>query len=113
MFIRQYVIVGFMVGLLFSANAAMAKSHNANSIKKKPDKVLSQKVSSQNPVDINTASVEQLTAVKGIGKKKASDMIAFRDAHGPFKSVDELTKVKGIGKKWVKRYGSHLKVANP
>ena len=49
-------------------------------------------------VDINNASLKELTTLKGIGKKKAEAIINFRKSHC-FRSVDELTKVKGIGKK--------------
>ena len=49
------------------------------------------------PVNINTASVEQLASLKGIGEMKAQAIVAYRDHHGKFTSPEELTKVKGIG----------------
>ena len=49
-------------------------------------------------VNINTANVEELQQLKGIGAKKAADIVAYRETNGDFKTVDELTKVKGIGK---------------
>jgi comEA protein len=61
------------------------------------------------PVDINHADATQLTTLKGIGPKKADVIIAYRNAHGPFKTVDDLAKVKGIGPKAVAR----LKINNP
>ena len=51
------------------------------------------------PVNINTATVTELEAVKGIGKKKAEAIIAYRNDHGGFKSIEEVSQVKGIGKK--------------
>jgi len=50
-------------------------------------------------VDINTATVEQLQVVSGIGEKTAMAIVAYRDEFGAFKSVDELVHVKGIGEK--------------
>ena len=48
-------------------------------------------------IDINTATAEQLDkGVKGIGPKKAADIVKYRDANGPFKSVDDLANVPGI-----------------
>ena len=48
--------------------------------------------------NINTANIAELQQLKGIGAKKAADIIAYREKHGEFKSVDELINVKGIGK---------------
>jgi competence protein ComEA len=48
-------------------------------------------------VNINTATKEELTSLKGIGDKRAQEIIDYRTKHGPFKSVDDLEKVPGIG----------------
>ena len=55
------------------------------------------------PININTASAEQLTALNGIGEAKAAAIVEHRKAHGPFKSVDQLVDVKGIGLKLVEK----------
>ena len=53
-------------------------------------------------ININTADAETLMkALKGVGPDKASAIVAYRQAHGPFKNADDLTQVKGIGKKLV------------
>ncbi|MEC7547197.1 MAG: helix-hairpin-helix domain-containing protein [Pseudomonadota bacterium] len=49
------------------------------------------------PVNLNTATVEELSELKGIGKAKAEAIIAHRKEHGEFRKVEELTEVKGIG----------------
>ena len=48
-------------------------------------------------IDINTATAEELTALPGLGPRKAAALVAYREAHGPFRSVDELIAVEGIG----------------
>ena len=49
------------------------------------------------PLDINTASAEQLSQVMvGVGKVKAAAIVKDREQNGQFKSVDDLTRVKGV-----------------
>ena len=62
--------------------------------------------SSTQPVDINQANATQLATLKGIGPKKAEAIVAYRTAHGSFKTVDDLAHVKGIGAKSVARLES-------
>jgi competence protein ComEA len=56
-------------------------------------------------VNINTASAKQLQVLKGIGAKKAQAIVSYR-AEKPFESIQDLTKVKGIGKKLVQKLRS-------
>jgi len=48
-------------------------------------------------IDINSADIEQLTALPGIGEVRASDIISYREEIGSFSSVKELIDVPGIG----------------
>lgn len=50
-------------------------------------------------VNINTATVEELVRLPGIGPAKAAAIAAFRQKHGAFSKVDELDRVKGFGRK--------------
>ena len=50
-------------------------------------------------VNINTADVEELTSLKGIGPATAEKIIEYRKEAGKFKSVDDLLNIKGIGGK--------------
>lgn len=51
------------------------------------------------PVDINRADRETLINLPGIGPVLADRIIAYREAHGPFKSVDDLIAISGIGER--------------
>ena len=55
--------------------------------------------SKQGTVNINTATLEQLQTIKGIGKKKAEAILQYRKEHGAFRTKEDLLQVKGIGKK--------------
>ena len=48
-------------------------------------------------VNVNTADLEALTALPGIGAVRAERIIAFREANGPFQSTADLLAVEGIG----------------
>lgn len=48
-------------------------------------------------VNINTATAEQLQALPGIGATRAQDIVADRQANGPFRIPEDLMRVSGIG----------------
>ncbi|HHF7367037.1 TPA: ComEA family DNA-binding protein [Legionella bozemanae] len=78
--------------ITLSAHAVNVKE---NSIKKKPPLVI-------HKIDLNTADLSMLTgSVKGIGKKRAEAIIAYRKSHHGFKSLEELAEVKGLGQHFV------------
>lgn len=52
-------------------------------------------------VNLNTATVQDLDAIKGIGPVKAKAIVDYRTKNGPFKSVDDLKKVSGFGAKTI------------
>jgi competence protein ComEA len=48
-------------------------------------------------VDLNAATVDELHAIRGIGKSRALEIVRHRDKHGPFMSLDELERVPHMG----------------
>jgi competence protein ComEA len=50
-------------------------------------------------INLNTAGVEELIKLKGIGPTYAQRIIDYRDTQGPFENIEDLMKVKGIGPK--------------
>ena len=56
-------------------------------------------VLAQQKVDLNTATVEQLVELKGVGEVIAQRIIDYRLEHKGFKSIEELAQVKGVGGK--------------
>lgn len=68
------------------------------------------------PVNVNEATVEELTPVDGLGQEKAEAIVAYREQHGPFKSIektdddDGLTPISGIAAATAKKLAGKLTV---
>ncbi|MBM9513986.1 ComEA family DNA-binding protein [Desulfogranum marinum] len=63
-------------------------------------------------VNINTATVDELTSLPGIGQAKAEAIVKYRDQAGKFKTVEDVTNVKGIGDKMLKKIKSEITVGS-
>ena len=64
-------------------------------------------------IDINTASAAELAQLKGIGKKRAAQIVKDREENGPFSSPQDLTRIKGIGPKTVSKNLGMITVSAP
>jgi competence protein ComEA len=65
------------------------------------------------PIDLNTATQAELDSLPGIGATRAEDILAYREAHGGFKSIDELKQVGGIGDTTFERIKDLIFVEQP
>jgi competence ComEA-like helix-hairpin-helix protein len=65
------------------------------------------------PVNLNTATSEQLQLVPGIGPATADKILQMRKAYGAFKSVDDLLAIRGIGPKRLEKMRRYLTVGKP
>ncbi len=83
-----------------SANGAAQNGASQGGTQPQPARTLTASGSAQkgsSPVNINTATAEELQSLPRIGPAMAQRIIAWREAHGGFRSVDELDAVPGIG----------------
>ena len=62
----------------------------------------------QGVVNVNTASVEELQILPGVGERRAEQIVEMRKQRGGFKSVEELMDVKGIGESVLERLRDHV-----
>ena len=85
MTLRRFVATGLALAMaaLLVSGTAMAAGKPAPTAK----------------VNINTASVEQLTSLPGVGPKLAARIVEYRQKSGTFRSTQELINVQGIGEK--------------
>ncbi len=59
-------------------------------------------------ININTANVDELVALPGIGPSYAQRIVEYRDKNGPFKRLEDLLNVRGIGEKTFSRIRDRL-----
>ena len=92
-----------LTGLLILAVMSMF-SGDLTAVEKKIEK------GTDSRININTAGVDQLTTLPGIGKTKAERIMAYRKQHGRFRKIQEIMKVKGIGEKTFKKFSGKIRV---
>ena len=61
-------------------------------------------------INLDTATLEELQTISGIGAKRAQDIIDYRDNNGGFSSVDDLKNVSGIGEKTLEKLKAEVTV---
>jgi len=85
MTLRRFVATGLALAMaaLLVSGTAMAAGKPAPTAK----------------VNLNTASVEQLATLPGVGPKLAARIVEYRQKSGTFRSTQELINVKGVGEK--------------
>ena len=63
-------------------------------------------------VDLNTAGVDELTTLPGIGESLAKRIVDYRTEHGPFESPEALMEVSGIGEKKLEELRDYITVSD-
>jgi len=91
--VLSLVLMSTVYAMQFNKNKVLKKSSEYNEV------IIKQK----NKISLNKASVSSLKQLKGIGSKRAKDIIAFRNSQGSFQKIDDLALVKGFNKKFIQR----------
>ena len=96
MTLRRFVATGLALAMaaLLVSGTAMAAGKPAPTAK----------------VNLNTASVEQLATLPGVGPKLAARIVEYRQKSGTFRSTQELINVQGIGEKSYAKIAAWLSV---
>ncbi len=93
----------FLSGLAVAALGAQGQTGTVVTVQRQPDvdSTLARDTvaaaADGEPVNLNTATAQELEALSGIGPVLAQRIIDYREQYGPFESIDELIEVKGIG----------------
>jgi len=102
------VILILLVGFLVSSTCANAGV--TQSLGKMTGKAAA---AVQQLLDINSATVEQLQQLPGVGEKIAARIVKYRDKHGLFSKIEDLLNVEGIGEKKLEKIKPLIKIEEP
>ena len=65
------------------------------------------------PINVNTATAQQLQQLPGIGPTRAAQIIRLREKNGPFRSVEELRAIPRLSEKQFQQLKKYVTVRNP
>ncbi len=97
----RMIFLGIFTVIVVAMCAPAHAGQDTNSKTKTADELL---------VDINTASVEDLAQLPGIGDKVAERIVNYREKNGRFQKTEEIMNVRGIGEKTFVKLRDHLVV---
>jgi competence protein ComEA len=96
--VRTAAIVTALMLIPWAAAAADKSDKADKSEKSGKTTTVSATVGSDAKVNVNTASVKELTTLAGVGPRLAERIVVYRETHGPFKKPEDMRKVEGVGK---------------
>lgn len=100
---KQLAIAVGMTLLTLTANHCLAQTQPEPEVTK-----ASAAAHNMQKVNINSATLDQLDAIPGLGKKKAQAVLDYIAENGPIKDQAQLTQVKGIGDKLAAKIGPYV-----
>lgn len=84
--------------------------YSAEEIAKLQEAAIAEESANDGLVNINTADVQLLTTLPGIGENKAKQIVAYRDSNGAFSSIEDIKNVSGIGDGIFNQINSLIKI---
>lgn len=86
-----------LLALFWKDRAAMASDETGVAVETETEVPQADIQPDLSPLDLNSAAVEELAKLPGIGEELARRIVAYRTENGPFETVEEIMKVSGIG----------------
>ena len=107
---EKVIILLFAVALVLGSMAAVRHRYvSVLSLKT----VFAAGQSYQYQINLNTATIDELVLLRGIGKARAKRIVEYRKQNGPFASIDELIKVQGVSRRIIEDIQGLVTVGEP
>jgi competence protein ComEA len=103
-FIKRRACAGIVALVLTAVTVVLAAASASASPKKQPP---------AQPIDVNTATIEQLEQLPGVGPGVAKAIVDFRQKSGPFRRVEDLLAIRGMTKQRLEKIRPYVVVASP
>ena len=116
-FLLLFMTLCFLVSLFFlyekASDVATGADYTITVTQREPEKVTPEPPKEPALVDINTATLDELQTLSGIGPVIAQRIIDYRTENGAFTSIDDLLNVKGIGEATLNKFRDRVTVSVP
>lgn len=100
---EKRLLLLLFVGVLLLSGAVLELG-----TRKAQQDVITTRKSVELPINVNSATEQELVFLPGIGQSKAKAIIEYRQKNGPFKTLSELERVPGIGKKTIEKLAPYV-----
>lgn len=113
---RKFTIEGFLEPTLAADEVSGTEAEKETSVQKQTETQAAAVADAttiqteDKRVNLNTATLEELDALPGVGPSTAKNIIAYREAHGGFAAPEEIMNVKRIGEKTFDKLKAHITV---
>jgi len=102
-----FLLAGLFIGRNFTDSYISIRTDNTS-----PSETVPGEPQSDGRIDINSASLQQLQLLPGVGETLAQRILDYREENGKFTSVSDLINVSGIGEKKLEQIRPYAKVVN-
>ena len=90
----------FILSIVMFLGSGIISAQDINDDKETADSEMTdKKEAAPEKVNINTADMDQLMTLPGVGEETAKKIIDYRNSNGQFKTLDQLKSIPGIGEK--------------